>query len=140
MISAPSDDTDDGDDDLQAHSKWELVANNEDLHSLTAKIRDAGLVAVDLETTGLNPRKDRVRLISISTTHGTWLVNCFEVDPSPLFPDLAEKRLVFHNAIFDLGFLMRMGFELGDSGEVIDTMLMSQVTENQETAKNKETV
>jgi hypothetical protein len=28
-----------------------------------------------------------------------------------------------------------MGFELGESGGVIDTMLMSQVTENQETVK-----
>ena len=130
LIGAIPDDTDDGDDGMQAHSQWVLVANSEDLQALTAKMRDADLVAVDLETTGLNPRKDRVRLISVSTAAGTWLIDCFAVDPSPLFLDLAEKRLVFHNALFDLGFLISMGFELGE-GKVIDTMLMSQVTENE---------
>jgi ribonuclease D len=94
-------------------------------------------VALDLETTGLNPREDKVRLVSVSTTAGTRLVDCFAVDPSPLLPALAEKRLVFHNAAFDLGFLARMGFELGE-GKVMDTMLMSQMTEGETTTENKE--
>ena len=140
MNATRPDGLDDGDDVLRTHSKWVLVANSEGLRTLAAKICEADLVAIDLETTGLNPRKDRVRLLSVSTTGGTWLVDCFEVDPSPLFPALAEKRLVFHNAAFDLGFLISIGFELGESSEVIDTMLMSQVTENQETTENKETV
>jgi len=140
VAGAIPDDCAGGDDGLQAHSQWVLVANNEDLRALTAKIREADLVALDLETTGLNPRTDRVRLISVSTPEGTWIIDCFKVDASPLFSDLAKKRLVFHNAAFDLGFLMSMGFELGESGGVIDTMLMSQVTENQETVKTEETV
>ncbi len=130
---------DDGDDELRTHSKRVLVETSEGLRSVMAKIREADLVAVDLETTGLNPRKDKIRLISISTSEDTWLVDCFAVDPSPLFSVLAEKRLAFHNAAFDLGFLGSMGFEPKE-GKVIDTMLMSQVTENQETAKNKEPV
>jgi DNA polymerase III epsilon subunit-like protein len=52
------------------------------------------------------------------------------VDPRPLFEVLAQKRLVIHNALFDLGFLLEMGFELGEGGEVIDTMLMSQILED----------
>ncbi|MDP9478807.1 MAG: hypothetical protein M3R38_24520, partial [Actinomycetota bacterium] len=59
-----TDGPDDGDDELRTHSKWVLVADSEDLRALAAKLREADLVAVDLETTGLNPRKDRVRLIS----------------------------------------------------------------------------
>ena len=68
---------------------------------------------------------------------GTWLVDCFEVDPRPLFEVLAEKALVIHNALFDLGFLFEMGFELGEGGEVIDTMLMSQILEDKESEEYK---
>ncbi len=107
--------------------QYTLITTQEQLADVVADLEYVDLLALDLETTGLNPRKDRVRLISISTAAGTWLVDCFAVDPKPLFPVLAEKRLVFHNALFDLGFLYEMGFELGDGGEVIDTMLMSQV-------------
>lgn len=80
------DGTDDGDDEMHTHSKWVLVADSEGLSALATKIREADLIALDLETTGLNPRTDRARLISISTSEGTWLVDCFAVDPSPSFP------------------------------------------------------
>ena len=89
---------------------------------------------MDLETTGLHPHKDRARIISLTTEQVTRLVDCFETDPSGLWPILADKELVFHNALFDLGFLSGMGFELGKSGRVIDTMLMSQVLEDKENA------
>jgi ribonuclease D len=84
---------------------------------------------LDLETTGLDPRRDRIRLLTLATERGTWLVDCFEVDLRPLFPVLAEKELVIHNARFDLGFLAQMGFELGEGGKVLDTMLLSQLLE-----------
>ena len=93
------------------------------------KLREANRVALDLETTGLDPRKDRVRLLSLATEGGTWLIDCFEVDPSPLFPILSEKELVIHNAFFDLGFLVQMGFELGKNGKIFDTMVSSQLSE-----------
>jgi DNA polymerase III epsilon subunit-like protein len=60
------------------------------------------------------------------------------VDPRPLFPILAQKTLVIHNAPFDLGFLFEMGFELGEGGEVVDTMLMSQILEATDSEEFKE--
>jgi DNA polymerase III epsilon subunit-like protein len=56
------------------------------------------------------------------------------VDPRPLFPVLADKTLIAHNAIFDLGFLAEMGFKLGEAGRVLDTMLMSRILEDKENA------
>jgi DNA polymerase I len=91
-------------------------------------------VALDLETTGLDPREDRVRILSLTIAQETWLVDCFEVDLRPLFPFLAEKTLIMHNALFDLGFLTEMGFELGEAGRVLDTMLLSQILEDKENA------
>ena len=68
-----------------------------------------------------------MRLLTLATEGGTWVVDCFKVDPDPLFPVLTQKKLLIHNALFDLGFLSEMGFEMGEGGEVVDTMLISQL-------------
>ena len=106
-----------------------LVETEAGVRDLLPQLRKATRVALDLETTGLDPRKDGVRLLTLATECGTWIIDCFQVDPRPLFPLLAEKRLVIHNALFDLGMLSEMGFEMGEGGEVIDTMLLSQLLE-----------
>jgi DNA polymerase-1 len=87
-------------------------------------------VGLDVETTGLDPRANRVRLLSLAVPGGddgsptTFLIDCFAVEPSPLWGALADKPLIMHNAAFDLGFLTRLGFE---PGAVTDTMLLSQL-------------
>jgi ribonuclease D len=111
-----------------------LATTQDQVESIVYKIQSAELISVDLETTGLNPRIDRIRLISLATTEGTWLIDCFEVDPHPLFEILAHKKLIMHNGAFDLGFLFARGFELKDGAEVMDTMLMSQILEDKEIA------
>jgi hypothetical protein len=112
----------------------QLVRTEADLQTLVEKLQSAERVGLDLETTGLDPREDQVRIISLTTAQGTWLIDCFEVDPRPLFPILADKELIAHNALFDLGFLSELGFELGEAGRVLDTMLLSQVLEDKENA------
>ena len=109
-----------------------LTTIQDHLESVVDKLQLAELVGVDLETTGLNPRADRIRLISLATAEGTWLIDCFEVDPHPLLEVLAHKTLVMHNGAFDLRFLFAKGFELKDGAEVMDTMLMSQILEDKE--------
>jgi DNA polymerase-1 len=72
----------------------------------------------------LDPRKDRVRLLTLATERGTWLIDCFAVDPTPLWDVLSEREVVAHNAVFDLGFLHRLGFV---PGVVHDTILLSRL-------------
>jgi DNA polymerase I-like protein with 3'-5' exonuclease and polymerase domains len=81
-------------------------------------------IGLDCETTGLDPRTDRVRLLSLATERGTYLVDCFKVDPRPLWDELAEKVVIGHNLAFDLSFLARLGFV---PGIVHDTMILSQL-------------
>jgi DNA polymerase I len=101
-----------------------LVTTQEQLSGVVADLQDADLLALDLETTGLDPRGDCVRLLSLATKTGTCLVDCQRVDPAELFPILAERTVVAHNALFDLGFLSSLGFE---AGKVADTMILSQL-------------
>jgi DNA polymerase-1 len=86
-------------------------------------------VGLDVETTGLDFRKERVRLLSIAyrASDGrirVFVIDLFKVDPSPLWRPLAKAVVVAHNAQFDLQFLARLGFV---PARVRCTMLMSQV-------------
>jgi DNA polymerase I len=91
---------------------------------VVAGFKGVGLVALDLETTGLDSRKDFIRLLSLATEAATYIVDCQSVDPTGLFPILAEATVVAHNALFDLSFLSSLGFE---TGKVADTMILSQL-------------
>jgi hypothetical protein len=101
-----------------------LVTTQDQLAEVMANLKVVGLVGLDLETTGLNPRKDSIRLFSLATKDATYIVDCQKVNPAGIFPILAERTLVAHNALFDLGFLSSLGFEVG---KVADTMILSQL-------------
>jgi DNA polymerase-1 len=97
---------------------------------VAAGLDNTALVGLDVETTGLDPRTGRVRLLSLAVDTidgGTfcYLLDCFAVDQCPLWEALAGKELVIHNAAFDLAFLARLGF--APSGPVHDTMLLSRL-------------
>lgn len=110
-------------------SNFILVRDAANLGMVRMAIDNTAQVALDLETTGLDPREDRIRLMTVGTDtidggRFTYIVDCFAVDPSSLFDLMAEKILIVHNAAFDLGFLVRLGFV---PGRVQDTMLMAQL-------------
>jgi DNA polymerase I-like protein with 3'-5' exonuclease and polymerase domains len=102
----------------------ELITNPDRLAEVAAFLEGATEVALDLETTGLDPRKDSIRLLSLATEDATYIVDCRSVDPAELLPILAEVTLIAHNALFDLGFLSTLGFV---PGKVADTMILSQL-------------
>jgi DNA polymerase-1 len=107
-----------------------LVTDPADLPMVASAVGESSVVGLDCETTGLDPRTDRVRLLSLAcdTTDGgtvTYLIDCFAVKGlAPLWESLAAVPVVGHNLAFDLQFLARHGFE---PGACRDTLLMSQV-------------
>jgi DNA polymerase-1 len=105
-----------------------LVTDSAGLTAVADAIDGATLLGLDTETTGLNCRTSRARLLSLDLdTDGgrlTYLIDCFAVDPSPLWGSLADKPLVMHQAAFDLAFLSRLGFT---AGTVHDTMILAQL-------------
>src|SRR5262249_39911781 len=96
-----------------------LVTDPADLRMLATAVEGTALVRLDCEPTGLAPRADRVRLLSLccDTTDGgtvTYVLDCFALDPSPLWEALGGRPVVAHNALFDLGMLARLGFVPGE--------------------------
>jgi DNA polymerase-1 len=109
--------------------EFQLIRFPAELPSVAAAIDNATLVGLDLETTGLNPRSDRVRLLGLSLdpVDGralTYLIDTAALDPSPLWNPLAGKELAIHNAAFDLAFLSRLGFT--PAARVHDTLLTAR--------------
>jgi DNA polymerase-1 len=107
-----------------------LVTDPPDLGMVCAAVEVSAFVGVDSETTGLNPRTDRIRLLSLNcdTNDGgrfTYLVDVFQVDPRSLWGLLADRELIFHNAHFDLQFLAGLGFE--PKAPIHDVMILSRL-------------
>ena len=112
---------------MQIEKKYYTVQDSETLKLLFQHINDCDTLAVDTETSGLNPRKDKIVGWSISGDEGigfylptlVWnfdkgLLELQHIDGNStetisrnLFKLLVEqnKKLVFHNASFDVQFI-----------------------------------
>ena len=110
---------------MQLEKKYYTVQDSETLKLMFQHITDSKVIAVDTETSGLNPRKDKIVGWSISGDEGigfyiptlVWdfskeeLVlqtidgTSTETISKNLLKALKGKKLVFHNASFDCQFI-----------------------------------
>ena len=110
---------------MQLEKKYYTVQDKETLNLLFQHIKESDILAVDTETTGLNPRKDKIVGWSVSGDEGIGfylptLVWNFDDDELQLqtidgkstevisknfMKMLKGKKLVFHNASFDVQFI-----------------------------------
>ncbi|MDL2319056.1 bifunctional 3'-5' exonuclease/DNA polymerase [Eubacteriales bacterium OttesenSCG-928-A19] len=108
---------------------YELVRTAAALAERLPVLRSARVIGVDLETTGLDPHADRVRLVQLAVPGTPVLViDCDTALPEGL-PALREALgtravKVLQNAKFDLQFLLALGIEVSP---VFDTMLAGQM-------------
>jgi DNA polymerase I-like protein with 3'-5' exonuclease and polymerase domains len=107
-----------------------------------------GVLAIDTETTGLDPHVNQVRLISIGTADYALLVdldgwrNPGKRQVDWMQPGLRELKAVLagrqpkvlQNAAFDLNFLRGEGVVLG--GKIFDTMIAAKIVNNGSGNKN----
>jgi len=109
--------------------EFKLVESEADLPAAIEDYRLAEVVAIDIETSGLDPRSDQIRLIQLAIPdQPPLIVDLFQVPSGlqrldPVFTNPAIK--VFHNAKFDLQFLQHNGVRL--EGQIFDTMLADQL-------------
>ncbi|MBU0791540.1 MAG: hypothetical protein KKC55_13800, partial [Gammaproteobacteria bacterium] len=105
-----------------------LVANEDNLGEICRTIEQAGIVAVDLETTGrgfypYGRDPDKIRCIVVSPDEKTTFiipgVSSPYYEPHPDYSQdsrlrevLKKTKLVTHNGSFDVGFLMQAGYDV----------------------------
>jgi DNA polymerase-1 len=87
----------------------------------------APVVGVDVETTGLDPFTDRLRLVQFALADRVIVVDADQVPLQRLAPVLgAAHMLVFHNAKFDIKMLRAAGLPW-PTAPLFDTMLAAQL-------------
>jgi len=108
-------------------SGYKLIEDNEELKNEIALLTNQDILAIDTETTGLDPHIHKIRLIQIaSENHPTILIDCFKCDAKLIQPLLINSSIkVFHNAKFDLQFFFALGLEVNQS--IFDTMIANQL-------------
>jgi DNA polymerase I len=80
------------------------------------------MIAIDIETTSLDPRDGRIRLVQMSNGANSGVLDAFELDPTPFVQRAAAGELVAHNAAFEeLWFREALGIEVSQA--MHDTML-----------------
>lgn len=107
-----------------------LILEKNDILPYLEVLKTQKLVAVDTETTGLDPRLSRLRLVQLACEGLPVLViDCFSFLPEgyeALREIIAAPSVkIFHNAKFDLQFLLAQKLPL--PSRIFDTMLAAQL-------------
>jgi DNA polymerase-1 len=108
-------------------SGYKLITYASDLANVAETLKTAGMIGVDVETTGLSPRDGRIRLLQLATPDETFVVDAFKTrDLAPLKEILEDGPVkTLHNAKFDCSFLKaEHGITLSP---IFDTMLAAQL-------------
>lgn len=84
-------------------------------------------IAIDTETESLKTYKGEIFSIQVGSGQNNYLIDIETIDIQEVIKLIENKVLVFHNALFDLGWLYKYGFF---PWKVRDTMLASQILYN----------
>ncbi len=105
-----------------------LIESTDDLILALPRLAGRQLLALDLETEGLDPHRHRPLLLALGDDSQQLLVDCRQVDLSVLAPLLTGPALkCTHNGAFDLAMLRGVGLSVEN---VLDTMLFEQLLIN----------
>ena len=96
-------------------------------------LADAQVVAFDVETTGLQPNLDGLRLLQLATYgQDPVVIDCWDLEDTDwiVLTDFfnVERHWVAHNAVFDLGWLQEQ--DIYPEGQIFCTMLGSRILTN----------
>lgn len=102
---------------------YTLVDSEKKLEKAIALLSSAKSIAIDTETTGLDPYTNKLRLIQLAIPEQTFIIDCFKVAIKPLAKlfDNPDLVVIGHNLSFDLKFLQRAGVKT--KCKLFDTMI-----------------
>jgi DNA polymerase-1 len=109
-----------------------LIKEGAELSAFLARVSDAPFIALDTETSGLDPHGDKVLLLQLGTAADQALVDAQAIPPNAVGEIFRPDRtVVLHNASFDLKMLARAfpGIDLMHA-RVMDTLLVELILRN----------
>lgn len=129
VVAAPANDHG-SDSPAQPSVPYEYIHDDGALQVALDQRRGAGIIALDCETSGLDPLRDTIRLIQLATPdHPVLIVDCQTLSAAgwdALRTFLASPmRKLFHHAKFDVAMLRAAGVAV--EGPYADTMLAAQL-------------
>jgi len=108
---------------------FQYIDTGDALNALVKRLRQVESVAVDTEADSLHHYYEKVCLIQLTVDRDSYIVDPLaEMQLDPFLDLLAEKKLLFHGAEYDLRML-RASYRFKLKGEVFDTMLAAQLVE-----------
>ncbi|MBR8834451.1 MAG: bifunctional 3'-5' exonuclease/DNA polymerase [Stigonema ocellatum SAG 48.90 = DSM 106950] len=110
--------------------QYQLVQDAQSLESACQSLATAKVIGIDTETTGLDPRTHRLRLVQIAAEKMPVMIVDLAAIPIAKLKPLRQlltndSTKVFHNGKFDLSFLSMANLQ--STGPYFDTQLASQV-------------
>ena len=110
--------------------QYQLVQDAQTLKSACQSLATAKSIGIDTETTGLDPRTHRLRLVQIAASGMPVMIVDLAAIPANKLRPLRQlltngSTKVFHNGKFDLSFLSMANLQ--PTGPYFDTQLASQV-------------
>ena len=111
----------------------EVIKDAAGVHAFLERISDAPFIALDTETSGLDPHSDTLLLIQFGTADKQLLVDAQAVDAAALRPIFENDRVVvMHNASFDVKMLWNhYGPELDlPNARIADSLSCEQLLRN----------
>lgn len=128
--------------------RYKIITNINELEEYLTTAKNNGIMALDTETTGLNPLQDKIAGVCLYTpnqkgvyipvNHISYITNqriTNQLNPeevSKAFNEIKVDKIVFHNAKFDIRFMRnQLGVELV---AYWDTMLAAKLLNENETS------
>ncbi|WP_326512187.1 DNA polymerase [Clostridium intestinale] len=113
--------------------KYNYIINDEELVRAIEDIRNAKVIGLDIETTGLNPKKYKIRLVQIAPENkNVIIIDWFKISShgKNIIKTFLEGDVikVLHNSKFDYKFLITESIDI--SNNLYDTMLAAQVIDS----------
>jgi DNA polymerase-1 len=109
-------------------ARRKYIDNTTDLERGLQGLIQRPLLALDVETEGLDPHTHKLLLLGIGDDREQLLVDCRSVSLEPLLPLLQGQMLkVTHNGAFDLAMLRACNIRCEN---VLDTMLIEKILQN----------